>query len=74
MTLWLALLLALPVSAEIKSISGFRGGGLNTFNASVLLKDNESPDLQNVLLDESGGITKRKGSSNSSSSSGPQDS
>lgn len=59
-----ALLLAVaPAAAQVpKSIEDF-SGGLNTRNAGVLLQDNESPDLQNVVLDENGGVSRREGSS-----------
>jgi len=55
-----AVWLATPAGAETQSFSGF-SGGLNTRVSSVLLQDNESPDLQNVVLDENGAITRRKG-------------
>ena len=53
-------LFAIPAHAEVQSFSDFTGG-LNTYQSSVLLKDNESPSLQNVLLDETGAVTRRKG-------------
>ncbi len=46
--------------AEVKSYADF-SGGLNTRNSGVLLPDNESPALQNVVLDENGGVSRRKG-------------
>jgi len=60
MKLLLALFLALPAQGEIAPFADF-SGGLNTHRTSVLLEDNESPSLQNVLLDENGSITKREG-------------
>ncbi len=59
----LSLLLSLflvAANAEIQSWSDF-SGGLNTRTSSVLLPDNESPDLANVVLDENAAITRRKG-------------
>src|SRR3990167_6933509 len=44
----------------VQSVNDFTGG-LNTWKAPVLLSDNESPRLQNVILDKSFGVTKRKG-------------
>jgi hypothetical protein len=56
-----ALLMAVaPAAAQVKSYSDFKGG-LNTRNSGVLLQDNESPSLQNVLLDANGGVTRRQG-------------
>lgn len=36
-------------------------GGLNTEGSPIAIKDNESPDLLNINLDFSGGISKRNG-------------
>lgn len=38
-------------------------GGLNTDSSSVILQDNESPDLLNVVLDTPGAVIKREGAS-----------
>lgn len=59
----LASLVLLPglLWGQVDSHNDF-SGGLNTRNAGVLLKDNESPDLLNVVVDENGGVSRRKGS------------
>lgn len=49
-----------PAFADTQSYSDF-SGGLNTRISPVLLKDNESPNLQNVLVDENGAVTRRGG-------------
>ena len=36
-------------------------GGLNTYRSPLLLQDNESSSLQNVILDENGSISRREG-------------
>lgn len=47
-----------PVANSFRDFSG----GLNNFNASVSLQANESPNLQNVVIDEPlGALSQRKG-------------
>jgi len=62
--LWLILFLIINIYAEqkpqIKSLSDF-SGGLNTKFASAIIPENQTPDCQNVLFDEIGGVTRRKG-------------
>lgn len=36
-------------------------GGLNTEKSSLLISDNESPSLRNVVFDKAGGISRREG-------------
>ncbi len=56
-----ALLLA-PVFAWADTAGfGDYSGGLNTYQAGFLLNDNQSPDLGNVLIDKSGGVSSRQG-------------
>lgn len=59
----LAVVLA-PINAfaEVKSFGDFTGG-LNTRFSPILLQENESPSLQNVVLDQNGGISRRDGQS-----------
>lgn len=52
-----------PLWGQQTSFSDF-SGGLNTRISSVLLQDNESPSLQNVVLDKNGAISRRQGFSN----------
>lgn len=64
MLLKLLLLASLSLwgQTEGKPVSiGDFSGGLNTWKKSILLQDNESPNLQNVILDKTGGVTKRQG-------------
>src|SRR3990167_11006856 len=57
----LALALALPASGQqVKFIEAFEGG-LNTHSSSILLQENESPDLLNVVLEQPGAVVKREG-------------
>jgi hypothetical protein len=49
-----------PAAAEVKGYYDF-SGGLNTRNAGILLQDNESPSLQNVIIDKNGGVSRRQG-------------
>ena len=58
--LLLALLLPATLLAEVKTFTDF-SGGLNTHISSIKLPENQSPDLQNVILDETGSLTRRKG-------------
>lgn len=60
MLITLSLLLGLAWSQEVKYYEDF-SGGLNTWKNSVIIEDNESPDLQNVVLDDDGTIKKRDG-------------
>ena len=58
----LLLLASLSWGQNTKAVSiGDFSGGLNTWKKSILLQPNESPALQNVVLDQTGGVTKRKG-------------
>ena len=56
------LLLAALAWGQEKPVSiGDFSGGLNTWKKSIFLQENESPALQNVVLDKTGGVTKRQG-------------
>jgi len=46
-----------PTAGSYRDFSG----GLNTYNASVALPANESPNLMNVVIDEAGALTQRNG-------------
>lgn len=60
----LCLALVLPSTAQdtpqTHTLSDF-SAGLNTWKKGIYLKDSESPDLQNVILDKNGGISSRPG-------------
>lgn len=51
---------AVTLSAEQYSLNKFTGG-LNTRISPVLLPEGSTPDCQNVLFDDTGGVKKRKG-------------
>ncbi len=53
----------MPSANLNKVILSFRNfnGGLNTIDNTVLMSENQSPDMANMYLDETTGVTKRKG-------------
>lgn len=59
------LALLLPFKASAQEQNPFYNfdftGGLNTYNSPLILQNNESPDLQNVLGDQTGSLDKRRG-------------
>ena len=56
----LLFLLASLAFGQSTSFGDF-SGGLNTSVNGLLIQENESPSLQNVVLDQTGGITRREG-------------